>query len=125
MNKNTVLFPLVALALGVTVSAFADEAPADTGKYEAFKAERLKELDERIQKLQEHRTCVSSAANKDAFKSCHGSMKAWRDSEKAEHMEKRNARMGERMKKLDERKAKLEEQRAKLQEKTTQTTSNQ
>lgn len=88
----------VGIILGLMVSAHAEEA--DFGK---FKAERLANLDERIQKMQEHRGCINSAQDKEALKACRGQMKEWRMDEKEERMGKRKDRMEKRMKKMEEK----------------------
>jgi len=102
--KNT--FSLLAVYLVVSslgcARSFADEG--NSANFEKHKAEVVKEIDERTQKLQEHKTCISSAANHDALKACHSKMKEWRQSERAEHLEKRKAHLDERIQKLQEKK---------------------
>jgi hypothetical protein len=55
---------------------------------------------EHIQKLQEHKACVSGASTPEALKQCRASMKEWRQDQRLEQMEKRKARIEERMQKL-------------------------
>ena len=71
-------------------------AQADEGDFAKFKAERLSHIDERIQKMQEHRNCVNAAQDKEAFKACRGHMKEWRMDEKEERMAKRKERREKR-----------------------------
>ncbi len=87
------------------VFCFAPIARADEkeGNFETHKAEMLKNIDEHIAKLQEHRTCVSSAASGDALKACRETMKEYRFDKKMEHMENRKGRMDKRMKRAKER----------------------
>jgi Ni/Co efflux regulator RcnB len=84
----------VVLALVGAVVARADE------NWEKRKSEALAGIDERIQKLQEHKSCVSGASTPDALKQCRASMKEWQQGQKLEHMEKQKARIDERMQKL-------------------------
>lgn len=60
--------------------------------FEKRKAERLAEIDQRIQKLQEHRTCVSGAPSHDALRKCVDEMREWRRDERNEHREQREER---------------------------------
>ena len=86
------------------VSFCGASALAAEENFEKGKSEALSELDQRIQKLQENRTCMSAAANRDAMKKCHESMKDWREGKKHEMMEKKQMRMEERMKERSEAK---------------------
>jgi len=89
---------VVVLALGGAVAARAEE------DFEKRKSEALAGIDERIQKLQEHKACVSGAATPDALKQCRSSMKEWWQGQRLEQMEKRKARIDERMQKLKSKK---------------------
>jgi coenzyme F420-reducing hydrogenase beta subunit len=88
----------VVLALGGAVTARAQE------DFEKRKAEAVAGIDERIQKLQEHKACVSGASTPEALKQCRGSMKEWQQGQRLEHMEKNKARIEERMQKLKSKK---------------------
>jgi ribosomal protein L12E/L44/L45/RPP1/RPP2 len=88
---------------------FALPAFAEGPNFETFKAEAIKNIDERIGKMQEHKACVSSAANKDAMKACREKMKDWREEEKEERMQKRSERMEKRKMKKSEQKSMMEE----------------
>lgn len=77
-----------ALMLGTQAQADMHEAKDGKG-FEAHKAEALKGIDERLAKLNEHKTCVTAAADKEAFKKCHESMKEFRHDKKEEWKEKR------------------------------------
>lgn len=89
------------ISLFTLTPAFADEDIA------ARKAEKIKEIDEHIAKLNEHKNCINSASTADALKDCHGKMKEWRQTEHKEQMEKRRGRINERIQKLEAEKAKL------------------
>ena len=56
-------FALISLVFAASASFALAEDKAPGPNFEKHKAERLTELDERIQKLQEHRSCVAAAAN--------------------------------------------------------------
>lgn len=88
--KLTKFFQLTS---GVIISAligfFASSSFAQGPEFEKRKAERLAELDQRIQRLQEHRACISGAASHDALRKCAEDMREWRKDERNEHREER------------------------------------
>lgn len=95
---------LVLLSIFLTpflFSAMANAEGPSGGNFEENKAKILANLDERMGKLQEHKACVSAAADKDAMKACREKMKGWREMEKEERMAKRKERMDKRMKKME------------------------
>jgi hypothetical protein len=96
--KTRLIGIAVVLALVGVVVARAEEG------WEKRKSEALAAIDERIQKLQEQKSCVSGAATPDALKQCRASMKEWQQGQKLEHMEKHKARIDERMQKLKSKK---------------------
>ncbi len=67
-------------------------ALAEEGNFAQHKAKMLSHIEERIQKLMEHKNCVTSAIDVDALKACHQTMKAWRQDERMEFLEQRKAR---------------------------------
>jgi hypothetical protein len=81
-------------------------ARAENEDFAKHKTEVMAHVEERMQKLQELKSCVNSAADKEAMKACHKDMKEWRQGEREERMEKRKGRMEERMKKMEEKKKK-------------------
>lgn len=69
---------LMSLCL-VSLSAFSDDDMKDDGKpFEEKKAMMLTKIDERIAKMNEHKSCVQAAADKEAMKACHQKMKEHR-----------------------------------------------
>ena len=90
----------VCFSIFVSLNSFAEEK-VDFSKH---KGEMVAGIEERIQKLQELKSCVSAAADHAAAKACHANMKEWREGERKEHMEKRMGRMQERLKKMEEKK---------------------
>jgi ABC-type phosphate transport system auxiliary subunit len=95
-------FTFVALVILLNpMSGFGDD------ELSTHKSEVVAEIDQHINKLQEHKACVSSAGTKESLMECRKTMKAWREAERSEHMEKRKSRIEERMQKLQERKNKL------------------
>jgi hypothetical protein len=102
--------------------ASADDTPehiAAGGKkgenFEAHKKEMLENVDKRIQGLQEHKTCVSAAANHDAMKACHEKMKDMRMDLKEAHMGKKHERMEKRM---EQQKDRWEKRKNKMSDKS-------
>jgi hypothetical protein len=67
-------------------------------KLEKRKAKAASEIDNRIQKLQEHKGCISSASTPDALKQCRDARKESHQAERVEMLEKRKSRIDERMK---------------------------
>jgi hypothetical protein len=72
--KRAVVSVAALLSLSLTVPAFAAEATqpsAGTGaNYEQMKADHLKRIDNRINSLQEEKTCVQAAKNQEELKAC-------------------------------------------------------
>jgi hypothetical protein len=101
----------IALAWVVALSSltYSLVASAD-GVSEGDKANALKNLDARISKLQELRSCVAGATTRDATKACHKAHEAWADATKAENRARHSAKIDENIKKLQEKKAKLDAQ---------------
>jgi hypothetical protein len=81
--------------------AMAEGAKDD--KFAEHKQKALTEIDERLQKLNEHKACVSAATNVAALEECHKKMQEFRFGERMEHMQNRKERIDERMKKAQEK----------------------
>ncbi len=89
----------------IVLCAFSLELRAEEGaNFSTHKAEMLANIEEQIAKLQEHKSCVSAANDKEAMKACRDKMKGWREGERAEMQEKRKERMEKRLKKMEEKK---------------------
>lgn len=67
---------------------------------EERKSQHLKDIDEKILKMQEHRTCVSSAQSVDDLKKCKESMREFHKTEKAERMENRKKNIEKKLENL-------------------------
>lgn len=78
--------------LSILMSFFSARALAQGPEFEKRKAERLAELDQRIQKLQEHRACVSGAASHEALRKCGDKMREWHREELDQRREQREER---------------------------------
>jgi hypothetical protein len=76
----------------ILTSLFASSALAQGPEFERRKAERLTELDQRIQKLQEHRACVSGAASHEALRKCGDKMREWQRDERDQRREQQEER---------------------------------
>jgi hypothetical protein len=63
--------------------------------FEKRKTERLSEIDQHIQKMQEHRNCVNSATNIESLRKCRDEMQEWRKSERAEHRDNKLGKRGQ------------------------------
>lgn len=95
---------LLICAFVFGAQAFADHHESVDGKnFEGHKAEVVKHVDEKIAKLNAHKTCVSAAADKEALKKCHESMKEFRHEKKEEWKDKREV-MKEKRKARKEKK---------------------
>jgi hypothetical protein len=57
---------------------------AEQENFESHKAEVLKNIDERMTKLVEHKACVSAATDPQAMKACRDKMKDWMKAEREE-----------------------------------------
>lgn len=77
-----------AFGLGMMGTSFYGVS-AQSSEFEKRKAEHLARIDEQLQKLQQHRSCVSSAASPEDLHKCGDVMREWR---KDERKERRNER---------------------------------
>ncbi len=99
--KIALLVGFTLLAAPLSQQAFADD------DFAAHKTQALAKIDGHIQKLQEHKGCVSAASTKEAMAACHSAMKTWRESEQAQHAEAVKSRIDDKIKKLQDKKAQL------------------
>lgn len=90
MQVASVVRGLMALAVVAGFSGGVLAAPGP--KFEEHKSRILSDIDQRIAKMQEHRSCVSGAADQDAMKKCHDAMKAFHDAERQKHAEMEKTR---------------------------------
>jgi hypothetical protein len=90
-ENNMMLTKFYQITSGVILlmlpSFFSPSALAQGPEFEKRKAERLTELDQRIQKLQEHRACVSGAASHEALRKCGDKMREWQRDERDQRRE--------------------------------------
>lgn len=98
---------ILASALLVGASAFADHHDEMAGKtFEERKASMSKNADEHIAFLNEHKTCVTSAADDAALKACGEKMRAHHMDHKMDRMEKRKDKMEKKMDKMKDKMSK-------------------
>ena len=83
---------LLAFALLLPIAASAHEEADFPGNKDKI----LAHLDERIAELQAHKTCISAASDKEAFKACHKGMKEKRHEHREEMKELRKDRREKR-----------------------------
>jgi biopolymer transport protein ExbB/TolQ len=88
----------IAMSLS-SVSVLA--AGEDTADFEKRKTEALSHIDQMIQKLQETRTCLSAATDREGMKKCRGGMREWHKSERMHRLEERKDRLEERIQKVE------------------------
>jgi len=78
--KRVVIAVAAVLSLVFAIPAFAIEGiqpPKETGiNFEQMKADHLKKLDERMNSLQQEKTCVEAAKNRDDLITCRSKHKA-------------------------------------------------
>ena len=85
---------------------------SNTGEaFDTRKAKILIEIDERLHKLQEHKTCVSAATAAEGLKACHETMREWHKSQRMEHMEDRKERMEGRMQRMEGRMQRMKDRK--------------
>jgi len=77
---------------------------ADDENFEKRKAHILSEIDERNQKMQEHKACIQAATNNEGLKACREKMKDWHRGEKMERLENRKEKIENRIQKLEQKK---------------------
>ncbi len=90
--KN-ILWIVSMVLLTVPMLAKAEEK---NGDFATNKAQILQEIDQRIQKLQQHKACVSAAKDHTAFLACSENMREWRKGEREERDDRRSDRKEER-----------------------------
>lgn len=90
MKKNSILGNLKVLFMSLLV--WSNLSGADVSDFEKLKMDRMTEIDRRIQKLQEHRSCVSNANSFETLRQCGEEMRVWRRSEINERRPKRDER---------------------------------
>ena len=91
-----------SVLMGASPVARAAEGP----DFEKHKAEAVTEIDQRIGKLQQMKSCISGASNHEAVKACRADMKEFREEQRSERIEKRKEALENRLNKLNERKNK-------------------
>lgn len=85
---------LIALIIALPLMVFADHHE-EGGKGKSFserKAHAVKKVDERISRLQEHKSCIQGAADKKAMKACRDKQKEYRKEMKHKRKEMRGKR---------------------------------
>lgn len=92
-------FIFVAALLIPFVCAQAEESE----KFSEHKAKMISQIEERIGKMQQLKTCAEKAADKEALKACHKDMKEWREEKRGEFKENRKNRREERRKAREEK----------------------
>ncbi len=71
---------LLAITCLSSLSVFADDAMKDDGKnFEEKKSMMLSFVEQRIANLNEHKTCIQAASDKEALKACHVKFKDERE----------------------------------------------
>lgn len=98
------------IAMVLNLVCLAPTAIAEQGNNEEFakrKAEMLQDADLRISKINEFKSCVSSASTPDAMKPCREKMKQFHESHRAEVVERHKTRLDERIKNLEAKRAEL------------------
>ena len=78
--KKVVIAVAIAVSLVFAMSAFAVEGSRPTkaqcADFDQTKAFHMKKLDERINSLQQEKTCVQAAQNQDELKACRSKHRA-------------------------------------------------
>jgi hypothetical protein len=93
--------PIFAVAASLTLGLASVSSMAQPEKnFEERKTQHLKDIDEKILKMQEHRTCVSSAQSVDDLKKCKESMREFHNAEKVERMENRKKNIEKKLENL-------------------------
>lgn len=88
--------------IGISINAHSEGEDLN-----ARKAEMNANIDAKIKRLQEHKTCINSASTREAMKACHEQMENFHEQMRASNMEKRKSHIDEKIRKLEEKKAKL------------------
>ena len=84
---------LFAVFMGLSLNAFADhhegmDKKMESMSFEDAKKMRLERMDMRSKMMEEHKSCVSAAKDKDGLKACMKNMKEDRHEMKSEMKEK-------------------------------------
>ena len=89
MNKSRKISILKAGVGALVMGASFSVALAQVGEFEKRKAEHLARIDEQLQKLQEHRTCVTGSVSLEDLRKCGDVMREWRKDERKERRDER------------------------------------
>ncbi len=84
-KKSMLKVGIGALVMGASFSV----ALAQGVEFEKRKAEHLARIDEQLQKLQQHRSCVSDAVSLEDLRKCGDVMREWRKDERKERRDER------------------------------------
>jgi hypothetical protein len=84
---------VISSAALVSFDAFA---ASENDNFADRKAKMVSKIEERIQKMEEMKTCVSAATDKAALMACHKAGKEWRKGQSEERKEMRKARREKR-----------------------------
>ena len=89
MNQSGNIGTLSAVFALLLMGASFCEALAQGSEFEKRKTEHLARIDEQLQKLQQHRTCVTGAASLEDLRKCGDIMREWRKDERKERRDER------------------------------------
>ena len=84
----------VLLLSSVILGTSATTSFSQDNDFEKRKAQHLAEIDQHLQKMQEHRNCLNSATNIEALKKCRDEMHDWRKNERTEHLDNKLGKRG-------------------------------
>lgn len=84
----------VILGLVLTGLCFADDAA-----FQEHKEKMLQNVEERLSKINEHKTCLTNATTDEALQACTDSLRAWHEEKQTEHLVKRKERIEKRLQK--------------------------
>jgi hypothetical protein len=94
-------FVMASFSVVLSVGLFSARVLADSEKnFEERKAEHLKEIDEKIQKMQDHRNCVANSKATEDLKKCREAMKEFHKAEKLERLENRKKGLDKKMEEM-------------------------
>lgn len=91
---------LIAFIALNAIPAFAEDNAAGFAEH---KTKVLAEVDQRIAKMQEHRTCINSATTPDAMKACHEKMREFHEGQRMEHLENHKERIDKKIDRMNKK----------------------
>lgn len=62
---------------------------ADNAAFQEHKANMLQDIEAKLSRITEHKTCITNATSGESLKACNENLKAWHEAKQKERVEKK------------------------------------